>query len=441
MSINLGNNTFYEGQMIDGKKYGFGRLIKDGNLLYEGMWIDDKKIDDIPLPNEVLPNTNTNMETCQKLKFSYNSKNGVDNFDLTYYVPFSSLYELDKVIDKAIKQTELTEEHNQINITVDNTECDLTDCITVASSIDELAFYIAAIDFNCSSCIEFNRLWTCCGQFAPFMYMYSFLLFEGNYDRYENKFGHTGIQKPSQIYNIANVFYKIFSSYARNNDKYIEHRQNVGDIYGIYIPNVFDDLGFWLDEETNNIGFHTDANLLHFENNKSYLILLCDNTGVNHYCYIYKCNDYVIICDSWTDYYQRFPITRIMDYNEFIKCIIKINTLYKSYDDESMNDESITDEILLLYNFIIDALFLVPYSKEHINQGKQSFTERDLSYIVVIDPNKIVDLLDTLVEETGTFNMYLQLGGSKKRRKMTIKNKKGKKGKKGKSKKSTNKKR
>ena len=82
MSINLGNNTFYEGQIIDGKKYGFGRLIKDGNLLYEGMWIDDKKIDDIPLPNEVPPNTN--METCQKLKFSYNSKNGVDNFDLTF---------------------------------------------------------------------------------------------------------------------------------------------------------------------------------------------------------------------------------------------------------------------------------------------------------------------------------------------------------------------
>ena len=123
-----------------------------------------------------------------------------------------------------------------------------------------------------------------------------------------------------------------------------------------------------------------------------------------------------------------------MDFNEFIKCIIKINTLY-------ITDTDITDEILLLYNFIIDALFLVPYSKEHINQGKQSFTERDLSYIVVIDPNKIVDLLDTLVEETGTFNMYLQLGGSKKRRKMTIKNKKGKKGKKGKSKKSTNKKR
>ena len=437
MSIYLGNNTFYDGQIIDGKKYGFGRLFKDGNLLYEGMWIDDNKIDDIPLPNEVPPNTN--METCQKLKFSYNSKNGVDNFDLTYYVPFFSLYELNKVIDKAIKQTELTAEHNEINITVDNTECDLTDCITVASSIDDLAFYIASIDFNCSSCIEFNRVWSCCGQFAPFMYMYSFLLFEGNYDRYENKFGHTGIQKPSQIYNIANVFYKIFSSYARNNDKYIEHRQNVGDIYGIYIPNVFDDLGFWLDEETNKIGFHIDANLLHFENNKSYLILLCDNTGVNHYCYIYKCNDYVIICDSWTDYYQRFPITRIMDYNEFIKCIIKINTLYKSYDDESMNDESITDEILLLYNFIIDALFLVPYSKEHINQGKQSFTERDLSYIVVIDSNKIVEVLDTLVEETGTFNMYLQLGGSKKRRKMTIKNKKGKKGKK--SKKSTNKKR
>ena len=75
----------------------------------------------------------------------------------------------------------------------------------------------------------------------------------------------------------------------------------------------------------------------------------------------------------------------------------------------------------------------------HTNGLSALMKERDLSYIVVIDPNKIVDLLDTLVEETGTFNMYLQLGGSKKRRKMTIKNKKGKKGKK--SKKSTNKKR
>jgi hypothetical protein len=399
---------------------------------------------------------NTNMETCQKLKFNYNSKDGVEIFDLTYYVPFFSLYKLNKVIDKAIKQTE----HSEITITVDNTECDLTDCITIASSIDNLAFYIASIDFNCSSCIEFNRLWTCCGQFAPFMYIYSFLLVEDNYDRYENKFGNIGIQKPSQIYNIANVFYKIFTGYARNNDKYIEHKQNVGDIYGIDIPNVSENLDFWLDEKTNNIGFHTDANLLHFENNKSYLILLYDNTGVNHYCYIYKCNNYVIICDSWSDYYERMPITRIMDYNEFIKCIIKINTLYTSYydesmndesmndesmndesmNDESMNDESMNDELLLLYNFIIDALFLVPYSKEHINRGKQSFTERDLSYIVVIDPNKIVGLLDNLVEESGTFNMYLQLGGSKKRRKMTVKNKnknkKGKKEKKGKSKKS-----
>ena len=373
---------------------------------------------------------NTNMETCQKLKFNYNSKDGVEIFDLTYYVPFFSLYKLNKVIDKAIKQTE----HSEINITVDNTECDLTDCITIASSIDNLAFYIASINFNCSSCIEFNRLWTCCGQFAPFMYIYSFLLVEDNYDRYENKFGNTDIQKPSQIYNIANVFYKIFTGYARNNDKYIEHKQNVGDIYGINIPNVSENLDFWLDEKTNNIGFHTDANLLHFENNKSYLILLYDNTGVNHYCYIYKCNNYVIICDSWSDYYERMPITRIMDYNEFIKCIIKINTLYTSYYENinNSNNETISNEILLLYNFIIDALFLVPYSKEHINRGKQSFTERDLSYIVVIDPNKIVGLLDNLVEESGTFNMYLQLGGSKKRRKMTIKNKKGKKGKKSK---------
>jgi hypothetical protein len=386
--------------------------------------IGNNKIDDIQPPNEIAPNIN--MKKCQKLQFSYVSKD--ENFTLTYYVPFLSPHKLNKVIDKAIKQTELTAEDKEITITVNNAECDLTDfvCIKKSSEIDDLAYYIATFEVNCSSCMEFNRSWACCGQFAPFMYIYSFFLFEeGNYDKYKDKFGHTDkIETITQVFNIAKVFYKIFSGYAAKNPKYIEHRQNVGDLYGVDIPDVNENLDFWLDIEKN-----ANLSLLHFENNKSYLILLNNNhESIKHFCYIYRSNNYIIICDSWTDYYRRMPITRIMDYDEFINCIVKINNLYKSHKEGTGN---ISDE-LLLYNFIIDSLFLVPYDKEHISKGQQSFSEINLSYIVVIDPNKIVEVLDKLVKEVEPFNMYLDLGGSKKRRRKTIKNKR-KQNKKGKS--------
>ena len=123
-----------------------------------------------------------------------------------------------------------------------------------------------------------------------------------------------------------------------------------------------------------------------------------------------------------------------MEYDEFINCIVKINNLYKSHEEGSGN---ISDE-LLLYNFIIDSLFLVPYSEGHISIGQQSFSEINLSYIAVIDSNKIVEVLDTLVEKSKPFNMYLDLGGSKKRKRKTFKNKR-KQNKKGKSRKNKNK--
>lgn len=373
------------------------------------------------------------MEICQKLRFSYNPKNDgkSEAFNLTYYVPFFSDYKLKKVIDKAIKQTELTADNKDISITVENTECDLTrNIIAKAAEIDKLSYDIISIDFSCSvNCNEFNRTWICCGQFAPFMYIYSFLLLEGNYDRYKDKFGHEGmIEKSSQIYNIANVFYKIFSGYADDNPKYIDNKETIGDLYGINIPDVYEDLDYWLDIEKNIFKFQTDARFLDFENNKSYLILINNNNfGIIHFCYIYRYNNYIIICDTWSDYHDRMPITRIMEYDEFIKYIIKINNLYKLYNDNDNDNGSkdITDE-LLLYNFIIDSLFLVPYGEEHISEGKQSFSIENLSYIVVVEPSKIVEVLDTLSEENGrgAFDLYSELGGGKKRRKKTIKNKK-----------------
>jgi hypothetical protein len=120
-----------------------------------------------------------------------------------------------------------------------------------------------------------------------------------------------------------------------------------------------------------------------------------------------------------------------MEYDEFINCIVKINNLYKSHEEGTGN---ISDE-LLLYNFIIDSLFLVPYGEGHISIGQQSFSEINLSYIAVIDSDKIVEVLDRLVEKSESFNMYLELGGSKKRRRKTFKNKR-KQNKKGKSNKS-----
>ena len=66
--VDLGNNEFYKGKIYNGKKDGFGQLFQDGKLLYEGIWIHDTKIDDIPLPDE-LPQ-NINIETCQGLKLT-----------------------------------------------------------------------------------------------------------------------------------------------------------------------------------------------------------------------------------------------------------------------------------------------------------------------------------------------------------------------------------
>ena len=74
------------------------------------------------------------------------------------------------------------------------------------------------------------------------------------------------------------------------------------------------------------------------------------------------------------------------------------------------------ENLLLFYNFIIDSLFLVPYDEEDITDGKQSFYIENLSYVAVIDPNKIVEVLDTLGEKSGFFETYLKFGGKKKKK-------------------------
>jgi hypothetical protein len=346
------------------------------------------------------------MEKCRELNFIYKIKYKQKYiiFTLNYYVPFFD--NLQSVIDKAINQTGLTENDNKISVEVKISKCDLTHCIAAVSKIDKLANYISSIDFNCSSCSDFNRGWICCGQFAPFMYIYSFLLLEDNYDKYINKYGRPTPFRiedvDPMVYNIANVFYKIFSGYASDDPTYKKHRTDVKKIYDLEIPDVYENLKYWKMES------------FEFENNKSYLVLLCDDDGPSHFFYIYRCDDYIIICDSWSEHYiDRMPITRIVEYTEFSKYIKRINNLYNLLTRDKVSDK---ENLLLFYNFIIDSLFLVPYDEEDIADGKQSFYIENLSYVAVIDPNKIVEVLDTLGEKSGFFETYLKFGGNKKKK-------------------------
>jgi hypothetical protein len=88
---------------------------------------------------------------------------------------------------------------------------------------------------------------------------------------------------------------------------------------------------------------------------------------------------------------------------------------------------------VLLYNFILDALFLVPYDPIDIKKGKQSFfyDNNDLFFVAFIDPQQVDYAFDMLDQNSvEPFNMYLYLGGGKKRFKKSKTHKKRKNGKK-----------
>jgi hypothetical protein len=70
-------------------------------------------------------------------------------------------------------------------------------------------------------------------------------------------------------------------------------------------------------------------------------------------------------------------------------------------------------KLLLLYNFILDSLFLVPYNKSDIDDSTVNFY-RELYYVAIIDPKQVCYALNQLDQNSvEPFNMYLRLGGSK----------------------------
>jgi hypothetical protein len=328
---NIDSNTYYKGKIKHSKRNGYGELYRDGKILWEGIWIDDEKIDDVNLPNELPIEEEMTLDTCQKLTFKLAiNKTNID-FDLTYSVPSNHIYELRKIIDKVIKQTNYSDSKD-ISVTVDNTECDLSrDTIHKMLEIEHIIQYINNLEFECSTCHRFNRGWQCCGQFAPFIYMYHILLYENEFETlYKDRFGQNDVEKPSQIYNMANVFYKMFIGYANDSFDYNQMRDNIQDLYNTDVPNHVNNLEFWTRQYPDRELCETNEADLALDNNTSYLILLTDGYNAGHYCYVYRCNDDIILCDSWShESDERFPVIRIMKHDEFIKCISQINILFK----------------------------------------------------------------------------------------------------------------
>ena len=115
----IDGNTYYQGKLKQSKRNGYGALYRDGKVLWEGMWMDDDKIDDVVLPNaDPIDEADLDLESCQKMTFKFEVKNPQLNFDLTYSVPSKHIINLRRIIDKVIKQTNYSLDEKDVSITV-----------------------------------------------------------------------------------------------------------------------------------------------------------------------------------------------------------------------------------------------------------------------------------------------------------------------------------
>lgn len=437
--VEFNSGLVYKGKLVNSKPHGYGIMAdrkKNNKKLYDGIWVKGNPIDNISLPT-INVNNAINLDvtnTCQKLNFTYKninkkSKAVEEEFNLEYYVPFVSSYDLNAVKAKAISQKELSIDDLEIDVEVNATQCDIKtveNCLALANDIDNLAYYITQLDEECSNCQRFNRGWLCCGQFAPYLYIYTTLLYGNEYKNFIANYNFNKDKKdrkPSYINDLASVFYKVFTGYGLDNKEYHDIIDKIKDEYLVEIPNVEDDESFWY--KPSEVSYNTT----HFENNKSYLINIIDGSNIYHYSFIHRCNDYIIICDSWSsEHGKRFPVTRIIHIDVFLNCLNKLNNIYNNkdiYDKNNLSDREQQNKDMLLYNFIMDTLFLVPYYNENISNSNQAFNIDSISELRIVDLNVINDVFKLLDEEEGKpFEEYLMMGGARKVNKISIKKKK-----------------
>jgi len=474
------NNEVYKGKIVNNERHGYGVMYKTdtGEAIYDGIWVNDKPIDKIDLP--VITHLNIKTLPCEHITFNYknfkpNTNNIINEVDLAYYVPFGGGYDLYAVKAKAIAQSGLSFKNNKIEVTVTNSICNnlenLGQCINVANDINKISDYILKLDEDCSNCSNFNRSWVCCGQFAPFLYIYVFLLF-GNINDFIKKHNFNKEKKdriPSYINDVTTVFYKIFTSYGIDDAQYHDTINDIGLNYDVSIPTVFDNNNFSLAAEEKPFDWFlphkNEYSITDFKDNTPYLITLNFKENprqleVTHYLFMYKYNNYIIINDSWSHspIGQRYPVTRIMEIDMFISLLNKLN---KSYEiiNSIFNSNNISDsdsdfirnslfevpyngsnpqvikliQEFLLYNFIIDALFLVPYYKKSIDTNIQPFIINDISQIRIVNPYAVFKVFSILSNASkkisnnpdgNPFEEYLRMGGSRNVSKIGIKKKK-----------------
>jgi hypothetical protein len=223
-----------------------------GEPVLDNWFINHKNIPELPkllhLDLENAPDGSLN--ECKKITFTFQNYKINDFYTIYFYVPFiqnkslqinSQKSNVEETIEK-IQKYNSTVKNFRVIVTDD--KCEQTQCIDIAYNINAIANYLKNIDNICSSCDRYNRNWICCGRFAPYMYMYFYLLFENNFDTYKLKHGFTEL-KQYQIYNFATVFYKVITGYAFFDKKYRGIMYNLEKNHNIKIPSHNDDPEFW----------------------------------------------------------------------------------------------------------------------------------------------------------------------------------------------------
>jgi hypothetical protein len=398
-----------------------GEIDESDPFTLEDWFTDMKNIPELPkllnIDLEKVPNGT--FDECKKITFTFKNNMINDYFTIYFYVPFiqnKSLQEnsqksnVQETIEKIIRYNS---RNKDFQVTFGIKPCEKIDCFDAAYNVNAIANYLKNIDNVCSSCYAYNRGWNCCGRFAPYMYMYFYLLIENNFDNYKLKHGFTELKqgftelKQYQMYKFATVFYKVITGYASYDERYSGLISNLDIMYNVRIPTHNDSPDFWyLPENTYN-----DKT---FENNKSYMVNLCRNFETAHHFFIFRCNNYIIICDSWKSLsVGREPITRIFEINVFLYCINYINHVYsnmmhfRSSERRGYNKK---------YNICMDALFLIPYVNKQITGNKFSFPQYELYEVRVIDRKKINYVFDKISRvDNAIFNNYLYLGGKKRK--------------------------
>jgi hypothetical protein len=351
--------------------------------------------------------------------FTFEFKNEMmrDSFKIPFYVPFlrdkenpqennikETVSKISRYRNKNISRYKNTNKEFEV-VTVYSSR-PIYSCLNAAYNVNAIANYLKNIDNVCSSCDRYNRSWECCGRFAPYMYMYFYLLIEKNFDAYKLKHGFTIGSKQYQIYQIATVFYKVITGYAHYDERYSDLISDLDVNHGVSIPTHNDSPDFWYLPED----FYNNKT---FENNKSYMVNVCRNFETSHHFFIFRCEKYIIVCDSWANKNStRGPITRIFELDSFLYCINFINHVYFNMDNFDSDEKKSYNK---KYNIIMDALFLIPYTANQIKGNAFSFPKKGLHQIKVIDRNRINGVFSGISSNNNIiFNKYLHFGGKKR---------------------------